>query len=228
MKRVGVAQYVTYALTFRGSSDAAYSADFGDFIRDFSVYRAIYDELEATKEPCLVLRLLDVGKQVKGGTRSWTTSDLQDIIRWKRLQPLMPRIQNGTSDIEERLENASRIRDEEAAVEALCNIRGIGPALASILLTLTFPEKYAPLDCHTWNALSHLGFDLQKRPNSGGSFTVSELARYLRIIRKLARDTSSTPWEAAKALYALDKVKTRTKWQNKFHSYFPNWQARDA
>jgi hypothetical protein len=120
----------------------------------------------------------------------WTKSDLKDIIRWKRMHRLIPRIENAP-DIEERLEAAFMIQDERARIDALCRIPGIGPVLASAILMFTSPETYALLDCHAWNALGFLGFHLPKKGVSSGSFTIPELLEFLRITEATYRDQSS-------------------------------------
>jgi len=185
------------------------------FSEDFVMLRGVYDRLETMVEASQVLGLLGLGKRVREGNRGWTKDDLESITRWKRMQPLMANIER-EANIELRLAHAFKVQDEESRIEALCRIPGIGPVLASVLLTLTFPEKYAPLDSHTWNALSRLGFELRNRPFSGGGYTIPELLRYLRLMKSLAKVMKATPWEVAKALCALDQVKTRTKWKREF------------
>ena len=185
----------------------------GKFLQDLDIYRAIYEELEAPPELPLTCHLLKIGREVRHGIRSWTKSDLEDVVRWKRLHRLMPRIQK-TPDIENRLESVFRIQDEEERIDALRKIPGVGPVLASAILMFTSPETYGVLDCHAWNALSFLGFDLPtKRPDDGDSFTTSEILGYLRIIRELANESTTTPSKVHKALYALDKARTNETWR---------------
>jgi hypothetical protein len=92
----------------------------------------------------------------------------------------------------------------------------MGPVLTSILLTLTYPTEYAPLNSHSWNGLCSLGFDLPKRPFRGGGYSVRGLLRYLSIVRPLAKEMKRKPWNIAKALHALDQVKTKAKWKREF------------
>jgi hypothetical protein len=185
---------------------------FDEFRGDLATLGALYDKLE-NNSLIEIPSLLRRGMQVQRGMAAWTKHDLEGIIRWKKIQSLMPRID---TSIELRLAQAFMLQDEESRVEVLCRIPGIGPVLASVLLTLTSPEKYAPLDSHTWNALSRLGFELRKRPFSGGGYTVHELLRYIRIVRSLAKSMNTLPWDVAKALHALDKVNTKTKWKSEF------------
>jgi len=172
----------------------------------------VYERLGAAREMEVVNRLFAIGREIGQGTMPWTKSDLKDIIRWKRMHRLIPRIENAP-DIEERLEAAFMIQDERARIDALCRIPGIGPVLASAILMFTSPETYALLDCHAWNALGFLGFHLPKKGVSSGSFTIPELLEFLRIIRKLAKEKATTPSEIHNALYALDRVRTNKRWK---------------
>jgi hypothetical protein len=191
------------------------------FSEEFGLLGALYDRMETMAEASEILALLNVGKRLRRGTREWTKGDLQFIIRWRHMEALMSRI-GQEANTELRLAQAFKVQDEQSRTAALCRIPGVGPVLASVLLTLTFPNKYAPLDNHTWSALSSLGFELRNRPFSGGGYTIPELLRYLRLTKALAKIARGTPWETAKALYALDQVRTRTKWKREFDSLKPS------
>ena len=143
----------------------------------------------------------------------WTKSNLELIARWKQLHPLMSRIERNDHEVEGRLREAYSIRQEDARIDLMCRIPGIGPVLASLLLTLTHPENYAPLQLHAWNALADLGFNVTRKDSSGGGFTPAEFSRYLEIVRNLANEANTTPWEISRALHAVNKVKTTKKWR---------------
>jgi hypothetical protein len=185
---------------------------FDEFFGNLVTFSALYDKLESDRSVG-ISSLLRRGRQVQRGMANWTKHDLEEIVGWRRIQSLMPKIEG---NIELSLARAFALQDEESSIEALCRIPGIGPVLASLLLTLTSPEKYAPLDNHAWNALSRLGFEIRKRPFSGGGYTAHELVRYTKIVRSLAKSMNMLPWDVAKALHALDKVNTKTKWKNEF------------
>lgn len=185
---------------------------FDELHADVRTFCDLYDRLEGTRlvgVPSLLRR----GKQVQHGMAAWTKHDLEEIVRWRKIQSLRPKID---ANIELSLAHAFMLQDEESRIDVLCRIPGIGPVLASVLLTLTYPEKYAPLDSHTWNTLSRLGFELRKRQFSGGGYTVHELVRYIRIVRSLAKSMNTQPWDMAKALHAFDKMNTKTKWKSEF------------
>ena len=194
------------------------SSNVQEFLRDFETYRAVYDRLRGTREMEVANHLFAIGREIEQGAMLWTKSDLKEIVRYKRMNRLIPRIENAP-DIEESLEEAFRVQDERARINALCRIPGIGPVLASVILTFASPGTHAPLDCHAWNALGFLGFHLSKKGVSSGTFTTAELLEFLRIVRELAREMAMTPTEIHKALYASDKVRTNKRW---------SWQKRKA
>jgi len=186
-----------------------------EFLRDFETYRAVYERLQTKKEVEVGNRLFTIGREIRQGTRSWTKSDLKDIVRWKRMHRLIPRIENAR-DIEERLAHAFMIEDERPRIEALCEIPSIGPALASVMLESTSPEMCGALNYHAWNALRLLSFSLPKKRASHDSYTVHELLRYLEVVRRLAREKGTTPAQIGKALYAFDKTVTDKRWKRQF------------
>jgi len=196
------------------------------FLDEFQLYLTLYGELESPEWLSQISRLLGIGREVQRGSRMWTKSDLELIARWKQLHPVMSRIEKNGQDVEKRLRQAYSIREENARIDFMCRTPGIGPVLTSLILTLTYPEKYAPLELHAWNALAHLGFDVARKDYSGGSFTAPELSRYLEIVRKLANEAGTTPWEIAKGLHAINKVETSKKWRNQFDHPTPAWLPR--
>jgi hypothetical protein len=196
--------------------EALVSPSLEGFQRALDSYCAVYEKLEGSREPKLARSLLDKGRRVRNGKGSWTKSDLRRIVCWKHLQPLMGRFED--SDTESRLADAFRAKDDLSKIDALCSISGVGPAVASILLALTYPEEHAALDAHAWNSLCRLGFDLPSKPISGGGYTIPELLRYLTILKNLAGQTRASPWDIAKALHALDKVAINKKWKRELTS----------
>ena len=121
-----------------------------------------------------------------------------------------------TPNLEKHLIHAFKVQEERAKIEALCEIPGIGPALASVMLESMSPEMYVAPNCHAWNALRLLSFNLPKKRASHDSFTVHELLKYLEIVRTLARERGTTPAQIGKALYAYNKAVTDKRWKRQF------------
>lgn len=90
--------------------------------------------------------------------------------------------------------------DEEYEVELRLNlltcIRGVGVPIASALLALVFPQKYAVIDFRTWRQI----FGHEKE-----QFSVSDYIRYLREVRRLAGELGWTPQEVDLAIWAYDR-----------------------
>lgn len=175
------------------------------FLQELNFYQAKYEKVETERRLNLTVHLLNIGKQVRYGTRTWVRQDLEDIASWKGLHPRMLMMGMNTSDFEGRLESALRIEDEPSRVSALCDIRGMGAVLASVVLMFTWPETYGFMDNHTCNALRYLGFNFPKK-YSTSRFTVGQLLAYLRIVRRLGERKAVSSMEIAEALYALDSV----------------------
>jgi hypothetical protein len=182
------------------------------FLKEFDIYKAIYEKLETKRRRDLRVRLLDVGKQVWCGTRTWVRQDLDDIASWKGLPPPMLMMERNSSDFEARLESTLRIEDESSRVSALCDIRGMGPIFASAVSMFTWPQTSGFMDHHTSNALRILGFYFPRKHYTS-RFTIPQLLTYLRIVRSLAGSKHVNSMDIAEALYALDRARIRNNWR---------------
>lgn len=184
-----------------------------DFLENFNTYCTLYQRLNNTDETAVHSEAFFRGTPSGQKIKSWTKPELEDLLQSKHLHHFFGKI-DGTPNLEKRLVRALGIHQENGRIETLCDIPGIGPVLASVLLESMYPETYGALNYHTWNALRLLKFDLaKKRACCGDSFTVRELLKYLQIIRMLARQTGTTPAQMATALYAYDRALTDDKWK---------------
>ena len=43
--------------------------------------------------------------------------------------------------------------DDRTSLKALCSIKGVGPAVSSVILTFYNPNKYGVFDIHAWREL---------------------------------------------------------------------------
>lgn len=188
---------------------------FEKFLQEFNLYQAIYEKLETRRRLDLTVRLLDIGKQVRYGTRTWVRQDLEEIASWKGLRPPMLMTEMNSSDFEGHFERALRIEDEPSRIASLRDIRGMGPILVSTVLMFTWPETCGFMDYHTCNALRYLGFEFPRK-HCTSRFTVAQLLTYLRFVRTLGECKTVSVMEVVKALYALDSVRTKNKWREQF------------
>jgi hypothetical protein len=176
------------------------------FVRDCE---ALLQSSTEAHERTLANRLFSLGSEIREGKRSWTKSDINTIIQWKKLQPLRRRIEQASTEPEKQIALALAQSQDEDRLGILCRIPGFGPVLACAVLTLTWPESYGILNNPSWRALALLGFELPPRPYSGGGFTVAEALRYQKIIRALGRMMGKSPDQVANALYSLHRVRNR-------------------
>jgi len=181
-----------------------------EFLDELPLYVTIYEKLETQRRRDLRFQLLGLGKQVSSGTRNWVRQDLDYIALWRGMRPCRLMVDSVT--FEDSLKCALGIDDERSKVRALCNIRGIGPALASTLLSFTWPENFGFVDHRTWNASRYLRGEFARKYYAS-VFTIAQLLGYFEVLRNLGEMRSVSSMEIAKALYALDDVKTRDNWR---------------
>jgi 2C-methyl-D-erythritol 2,4-cyclodiphosphate synthase len=74
--------------------------------------------------------------------------------------------------------------------------------MASAILALVFPEKYAVIDYRSWRRV----FEKEKR-----DFSACDYKEYLRRIRKLAQELGWQPQEVDLAIWAYDMKHEKTK-----------------
>ncbi len=91
--------------------------------------------------------------------------------------------------------------DEEYELELrmgiLCTLRGVGVPVASAVLALVFPEKYAVIDFRGWRQV----FGKEKT-----AFSIPDYKRYLREIQRLADELGWLVQEVDLAIWEYDRV----------------------
>lgn len=89
--------------------------------------------------------------------------------------------------------------DERKKMDGLCQLKGVGIPMASAILTIVFPNKYAVIDVRCIEMLNKLNLTIKKH------ITLNVWLEYLKIIRNLAKDNGLTPREIDKILFAMHK-----------------------
>lgn len=90
--------------------------------------------------------------------------------------------------------------ETELRVGVLCALRGVGVPVASAILALVFPEKYAVIDFRGWRQV----FGEEKT-----TFSVSDYKRYLREVRRLALELGWSVQEVELAIWKYDRINGR-------------------
>jgi len=142
-----------------------------------------------------------------------TKSDLMRIIKWKfqgRLLGRQKRILNLIRDVEnssiKEISNlAFKTKDDEEKLRLLSSkeMRGIGNALSSVILTFYDPQNYGILDIHVWRGLFG-----EKEPSD----VFSNPERAIKFFDKLRRVSSKTGLscrDVEKAFFKKDLEKSK-------------------
>ena len=101
--------------------------------------------------------------------------------------------------VEKVTKEAFKETDERKKMEELCKLKGVGIPMASAILTIVFPNKYAVIDIRCIEMLNKLNLTIKKH------ITLNVWLEYLIIIRNLAKDNGLTPREIDKILFAMHK-----------------------
>jgi len=94
--------------------------------------------------------------------------------------------------------------DEDYEIELrlgiLCTLRGVGVPVASAILALVFPERYAVIDFRGWRHV----FGEERT-----TFSVSDYKRYLREIQRLSLELGWPVQEVDLAIWEYDRINGR-------------------
>ena len=101
----------------------------------------------------------DVGSRLRE-TRELSKADLLRMVSWKfeslpgRKGLILSRASSvGEQEISETFRRALDAGCEKTRISELLKLPGIGPAMASVILTFYDPKEYAVLDIHVWREL---------------------------------------------------------------------------
>jgi len=131
-----------------------------------------------------------------------TRGDLVEIVEWKfktlpgRKKRILGLIQqNGDAEIRSISREALRLtsRRDFERITYLCRIHGVGPALASTIMTFYDPKNYGVFDIHVWREL------FGKETTS--LFTPRNYERLLSKLRGIAKRCSLHVRVVEKALF---------------------------
>lgn len=118
---------------------------------------------------------------------------LLDILYWK-LNPRnytsaekQSKEKDSIEDIQKATARAFSVDEAGKSLEALTELMGVGPAVASTILMFYKPEKYTVLDQHAWRTAVELGMDGEKKDNG---YTGGEYAQYNNWCHSILHDVN--------------------------------------
>jgi len=98
------------------------------------------------------------------------------------------------------IEHPDKDYEIELRFGILCTLRGVGVPVASAILALVFPERYAVIDFRGWRQV----FGEERT-----AFSVSDYKRYLREIQNLAQELEWPVQEVDLAIWEYDRINGR-------------------
>jgi hypothetical protein len=127
------------------------------------------------------------------------------ICRWRLADQYSRTARLLESSSEKRIKRTTRMafscKDKDAGFELAARVTilrllpGVGIGVASAVLALCYPKRYAPLDSRVWRAL----FDEQR-----SSFEPADYGRYLARLRELAAEVRTLDPKGAWSVQLVD------------------------
>ncbi|GIV64636.1 MAG: hypothetical protein WHS83_05940 [Chloroflexus sp.] len=140
-----------------------------------------------------------------------TLDEFDQILHWKlrgQYARQRERRKANTDEVVRTITKAAlslTVPDEDYEIELrfgiLCALRGVSVPVASAILALVFPEKYAVIDFRVWRQV----FDEERT-----TFSVSDYKRYLHEIQRLAHELG---WQVQEVDFAIWEYDRRNSWK---------------
>jgi hypothetical protein len=133
--------------------------------------------------------------------------DLERVVRWKfqgrlegRQKRIMKMLKNADSEYVEKVSGlAFEIQSDELRIKLLCTIKGVGPALASTILTFYDADKYGVFDIHAWREMFK-----EKEPKDLFS-NPKHLMKFISRLRAMSEEEGLPCRDIEKALFKKNK-----------------------
>ncbi len=120
----------------------------------------------------------------------FTRREFLQMCRWKSPRAVRHFAANSPARIRRVSAAVLAARDERRRLTLLLSLRGVNVPMASAILTLLEPGRYGVIDIRAWQVLVALGA-VGRHPDGRG-FTFDDWSRYLRTLRRHARDLGVT------------------------------------
>lgn len=89
---------------------------------------------------------------------SWTTEDIEWIVRWKSPRVMGYFSKNDPDTVRERVEDTLATRRIRQKMNHLTSLDGVGVRVASAILTFMDPTQFTVMDRRAWQALVEMGY----------------------------------------------------------------------
>jgi len=147
--------------------------------------------------------------------RTLTPYDFFAIVIWKSNRS-KTKIRKGLARRRKSVKELMRMVSQASApggkVEVLLEVRGIGLAIASAILTICYPRSFTVLDTRAWKTLKAVESESVKGLPGHYPRNSLEYLRYCRVCRRLADTTGLCLRDIDRALWAFD-------WDRDLHNF---------
>ena len=136
-----------------------------------------------------------------------TSEELDEVLRWKLRGQYARQWERRKANTEDVIRAVTTVAltvthpdeeyETELRVSILCALRGVGVPVASAVLALVFPERYAVIDFRGWRQV----FSEEKT-----TFSIADYKIYLREVRRLADELGWPVQEVDLAIWEYDRV----------------------
>ena len=135
-------------------------------------------------------------------TKELAKDDLIQVVEWKfkdlkgRKERVLRFIAKNNDSLVRRISSdvfSATLKDDSNRIDSLQMLDGVGPALASTILTFYDPKKYAVFDIHVWREM------YGKEPEN--LFTTENYLKLLADLRRMANKCNLDVRTVEKALF---------------------------
>lgn len=132
-----------------------------------------------------------------------TRAELERVCYWKSPRAIHHVRANSARTVAAVTRAALLARDERVRMLTLTTLAGVSVPMASALLTLVCPRRYAVIDIRVWQLLYAEGV---VRANAAGrGLTVEQWCEFLATMRAVATRLRCTPRTVERTLFALHR-----------------------
>jgi hypothetical protein len=136
-----------------------------------------------------------------------TLRELASICHWKSPRAIRQIRRNSKHAVRAVTRRALLSRNERERVSTLIELYGVSVPMASAVLTLLFPRRYAVIDIRVWQLLHRLGS--VTRNARGVGLSVDHWLEFLAIVRRVAAALRVTPRRAERTLFGIHRAHQR-------------------
>ncbi len=135
-----------------------------------------------------------------------TAEEFDEILQWKldtqygrqkaHRTPNTDEIIRAVTTLALNINHEDEDYELELRIDILSSLRGVATPVASAVLTIVYPEKYAVIDFRNWRQI----FGVRKN-----SFSVGDYKRYMKEMRRLAKELDWSIQEVDQAIWEYDR-----------------------